>query len=462
MVFFINRLGILFLIICSLLLTTATSEAGKDRNETIRVGVTLDFGGPFGISEEGIIKGLHAYFDHFNKSGGAHGRPVKLFVYDNLYSVKTTLSNIQRLAVEDKVHIILGPFRYLSAVTKYAHTAGGALIIPFTPFLDRPPSLNFFSLLPSYSTQAFLAVDLIEKKLKKERVSVIYEDSEYGREVRSRIAERLNQYGKNMVKDLSFPPEAADLTPHVMKLIKSKPEVVVVFGRTKATMSILKASFNKGSKFQLLVLSPLDYNLLVKHAGKAAEGVIVCSIFPDPSYKKAPGIINFRKILRVYSPGTQPDFYNLMGFTYADVVSEVLRRAESISFEGLTKAFESLKRYDTGIIPQISFGREDRQAYKGAYFSAVEGLKWLTFHKAKLCEVYIRIESVPPWADVLEETYWGNLGNTGKEGFFKKDVCWPPRTYSIKVRKGSKAKKKSFDVDEDPEWIEWEVDLLTK
>jgi len=432
----------------------------RDENEPIRIGVVLDQTGAFGVVGHGILEGLNAYFAHFNKSGGAHGRPVKLIVYDNRFSVETTLSNIKRLAVIEKVPIILGPMRHLSAVIKYAHMAGDALIIPFEPFLGEPPSPNFFSLLPSYTTQAVLAVDLIMEDLKKDRISVMYRDSEYGRKVRSSVAERLGQHGKQMVADVPFPPAATDFIPNVTKLIESKTEAVIVFGTPQEAVWGLRASFNKGGRFQSLVISPFKHgNLLIKYAGRAAEGVIACSIFPDPSYEKAPGIKNFREILRKYSPGIQPNYYNLMGYTYANVLSEVIRRAKSITVGGLTKAFESLKGYDTGIIPQISFGRKDRQAYNGAYFSIIKDLKRVTFYKSSLCQVLLRIKSKPGWVDVLEETYWGHLGNTGKDGFFKKDVCWKPGTYRIKVRKAGKVKKKIFVVNEDPEFIEWTVDL---
>jgi len=461
--FVINRLSILFLIICSLFLTTDISVARSNRDKPIMIGVALDVTGRLAFAGHGILEGLNAYFAHFNKLGGVHGRPIKLVVYDNESSYKYTLSNIQRLAEVEKVHIILGPSRYLSAVSKYAHRAGDSLIIPFIPFFGKTLSPKFFSLLPSYTTQAVLAVDLIIEKLKKDRISVIYRDSEYGRKIKSTLAERLRQHGKEMVTGLSFSSRETDLSPHVMKLIESKTEAVVVFGTTEEAVLVLKASFNMDSGLQSLIISPLeDRNLLIEDGGRAAEGAIACSIFPDPSYGKAPGIKNFRKILRDYNSEIQPDSYNLMGFTYANVVSEVLRRAESITFKGLTKAFESLKSYDTGIIPQISFGKEDRQAYNGAYFSTVKGLKWVTSYETNLFEVYIRIKSVPNWADVLEETHWGNLGNTGKDGFFKKDVCWRPGTYIIKVRKGSRAKKKSFYVDKDPKWIDWTVDLLSK
>ena len=458
-----NRLNIICVIICTCLLTDGTAAARRVWARPIRIGVALDQTGPLGSAGRGILDGLNAYFAHLNVRGGVHGRPVKLRVYDNESSAEGTYSNIRRLVKADRVLIILGPSSYLSVAIQYARIANEVLIFPFRPFLSKPPSPNLFSLLPSYSTQAILAVDFLKEKLKKDRISIAYRDTKFGKGIKSTVAKRLKQYANEVLVEAPFPSGATDLSEIVARLISSRTEAVIVLGTARESASFLKASSRRGGKFQSLVILPLEYHYLLdllETAGRAAEGVIFCSIFPDTHYTEAPGIKSFREIFSEYRPGIEPDVYSLMGFTFAKVLSEGIKRAESMTFNGLTKAFESLSKYDTGIVPQINFGSQDRQAYNGAYFSVIKNFKYATFYESVLLQVLLKIKSVPRWADVLEKTHWGFLGNTGKDGFFSMDVLWKPGTYLIEVRKAGRAKKKSFVVDDDPEFIEWEANLL--
>ena len=88
-------------------------------------------------------------------------------------------------------------------------------------------------------------------------------------------------------------------------------------------------------------------------------------------------------------------------------------------------------------------------------------MSWVPFFESTLCEVLIRISSVPASVDVFEEKTWGNLGNTGESGFLRKDVLWKPGKYNIRVEKGTNNQRKSFIIDIDPYTLWWEVNLLS-
>ncbi|WP_190257780.1 ABC transporter substrate-binding protein, partial [Dactylosporangium sucinum] len=99
----------------SLLLLTATacggngdSAGGASSSEPIKVGVDLDLSGPFSIGGQGALKGIKAYFDAANKSGGIAGRQVQLITLDSAADVNRALSNVQKLINQDQVDALLG------------------------------------------------------------------------------------------------------------------------------------------------------------------------------------------------------------------------------------------------------------------------------------------------------------------------------------------------------------------
>src|ERR1700682_2087793 len=86
----------------------SASTSGSSSGGTITIGYDGDLSGPFAISGNGALKGIQAYFDAANRSGGVAGKQVKLITLDDGADANRTLANIQQLLTQDHVQAMLG------------------------------------------------------------------------------------------------------------------------------------------------------------------------------------------------------------------------------------------------------------------------------------------------------------------------------------------------------------------
>ncbi len=93
-----------------------------------------------------------------------------------------------------------------------------------------------------------------------------------------------------------------------------------------------------------------------------ADGVIVTQVTPAVDGYASVSLL-YKTALAKYFPGEAPDYTSLESFLTANVLIEGLRRAgPQLNTETLVDTLESMRDFDMGLGPRVSFGPSEHQA----------------------------------------------------------------------------------------------------
>ena len=103
-----------------------------------------------------------------------------------------------------------------------------------------------------------------------------------------------------------------------------------------------------------------------------AEGVEGLSLWPDPLLAELPGVKLYREHMARYFPKNEPNRYSLSGYFAGMLFAEGAKRAgRNLTRDGLVAALESVRGWESGILPPITIG-PDHETQKQGFWVRVE------------------------------------------------------------------------------------------
>src|SRR6266705_5307969 len=164
-----------------------------------------------------------------------------------------------------------------------------------------------------------------------------------------------------------------DVSAQIAKLQAAKPEVTFLVLTPGPAAQALKERQKIGWSDTLMVSTgPLTDETYLALAADASEGVEGLSLWPDPVRSDAPGVKLYREQMQKHFAKNEPNRYSLAGYLAGMLFAEGAKRAgRSLTREGLITAIESLKGFDTGIVPPMTIG-PDHDTQKQGFWVRVE------------------------------------------------------------------------------------------
>ncbi len=165
------------------------------------------------------------------------GAKIRVIFGDHEASPEKGLSEAERLITEEKVVALLGC--YNSSVTATASEAAERLGIPFLNPESTSPKLHtrgfkwFFRTTPHDRTFAENFFDFL-KDLKEQKgidvhtLSIVYEDTLWGADVGEAEKELAAERGYEVVADIPYEHETAEVTSEVLKLKEASADAVMM------------------------------------------------------------------------------------------------------------------------------------------------------------------------------------------------------------------------------------------
>lgn len=230
--------------------TTAPDKTSAGSDETIKIGFLAPLSGPSANTGKASLWGAEMMVDIINNksdidvmlAGDAglpnlNGAKIELVVADTKGDTETTTSEAKRL-IEAGCVAIAGQFS--SATTKTVAvvteqygvpllTAGTAVTLTdgSTPYdwLFRLAANDY-----TYVRDTFDFVKEVNEKgtTKIEKIALLSEDSEFGKNIAAVEREYAKSYGLPIAADLIFTPNSTTLSSEIMKLKESGADVVMV------------------------------------------------------------------------------------------------------------------------------------------------------------------------------------------------------------------------------------------
>lgn len=177
------------------------------------------------------LNGLNMVLEPVNAAGGVNGQQIRLVTYDSKTDPQLAANFGTRCAEDDKALIIIGGSP--SAVANSLVTVANQNRIPLYILSAASPGLTDdaqyqFRFGPKVTQDAIAVAEALAQEGVK-KVAIINNSVPFGIEGAASVIEALGEKGIAITTQQTYDITAADVTPQVINVMQSDPEVVLIY-----------------------------------------------------------------------------------------------------------------------------------------------------------------------------------------------------------------------------------------
>jgi branched-chain amino acid transport system substrate-binding protein len=335
----VRRLAVLLLALAAAPVALAGSSPGVTTT-TITIGGTVPITGPAALFGS-IGRGADAYFKYVNANGGVDGRKIKYIYLDDAYDPAKTVQLTRELVEQDHVLAVfnsagtdnaLAVRDYLNALKIPQLFVGSGAAAIGDDYKSYPWTIGY---LPSHRGEGVIYGHYIVKNIANARIGVLYENSDYGKDLTGGLRKGLAKKAGEIVTAQPYEPTDSSIDSQLAALHASGANVLVLNATPQYAILAYVALHKFGWHPQVFIasvnISPNVMDIIRASVGRDVTGALSIAFLKDPTDKvwaKDPVVALYRKILAKYAPGVKPeDVYNFYGMATAFTMVDALRHA---------------------------------------------------------------------------------------------------------------------------------------
>jgi branched-chain amino acid transport system substrate-binding protein len=329
-------------------------------DKEIKLGSWMPLTGPIAAYGVPHRVGIEAYLNMVNDRGGIKGRKFSLVVEDNAMNPQRTVAAARKLVSRDDVLAIAVPFGTAQSTAAFEYLFAEAkvpLVNPYGGAADwyTPVKENLFGALVLYENQA-RAIGRWAAKDGHKSIVVVHSAINAFENVAINVAPGAKSVRPDVAVELySTKLSTTDYGPAAVDLVKKKPDAIVFILGQPEIIAAAKELRQQGYKGALYAYAPAVANSTLELGAAAVEGLKSAS-FTVPVTSDSPAVKEYRDALAKYFPNEKPDYFSLISFALTKITVEAFRRIDGpINRNALVNALHSMRNYDTGIIPPVSY-----------------------------------------------------------------------------------------------------------
>jgi branched-chain amino acid transport system substrate-binding protein len=316
------------------------ADPGVSSDEIV-LGGTAPLSGPESAYAV-VAEGAKAYFDYVNSKGGVNGRRIKYLYLDDAYDPAQTVQQTRRLVEQERVFAIFNVVgtEHTLATRPYLNQLGvpqlfvgsGARAIA-RDSAQYPWTLGY---LPGFFAEGRFYGRHIAATRPRAKIAVLYEDSDFGRDLLAGLRSGLGGKGK-IVATQGYGVTDADVASQVAALRASKADTFMIFALPKQTIqsfiSADKLGWHPKPFVAAVSIDPFVMAIArLNTKNRSTEGAESMAFLKDASNKarwgKDPGVRLYYSIMKRFDRDGDPNAVaNIYGMAAAHTMVEALKRA---------------------------------------------------------------------------------------------------------------------------------------
>lgn len=356
--------------------TAAPDPAPGVRADTVVIGQLGPLTGPNYMFGAAVMDGADIVFNQVNEKDGIHGRRIKTVREDDQCSPQQALGAAKKLIADEKVFLVNGGGCSNAALAQrpYIEETGTPFVV-FSATNDKitvPLAKSIFRVVMRASEEGAIQARFVASIPNAKRVAIVAQRDAWGLAKYEGFMAEAKRLNLDIVADEDMSVDTPDATAQALKIVQSRPNVVVTLLFPKPTVTFLRAAHQYGlTKLPLIGhssvsdLADLNQKLGMKGALDNFFTISLTKFAPsDPDAAK------LRALFKQYYPNGELTQYAMWGMASAEVIVEALRRAgPDLTRDKFVEALEQVQGFATSVFPgTLSFSPTDHDGNKSGLF----------------------------------------------------------------------------------------------
>jgi branched-chain amino acid transport system substrate-binding protein len=280
----LKLVSILLVVVAGVLFGFSVSGA----KEPIKIGVAFGLHGLWSDWCKRNLVALEMATEEINAAGGVNGMPLTTIVYDTASKPDEATRIVRKLATDDKVMAILGPFS--TSECEVAFPVGNKLGIVMIAQASSKPGVAAANRPYAFRNKidelrlAMPAVAKWKEHYNIKKVAIVHDSKDavslaLGTVVLPGVSKKLGLEIVNDGKYVTYTTGDFDMRPQVTRLKGFEFDGIVFGGVYMDGVTFIKEARRQGLKQPMVGGNPLMHSLFPSRGGKDAEGIFTSSEF---------------------------------------------------------------------------------------------------------------------------------------------------------------------------------------
>ncbi len=382
-----------------LVLGAAASLGGAGRalaqGSEIKLGQTMPYSGPASaLSAVGKVQ--TRFFRMVNEKGGVNCRPVTLLSLDDGYNPAKAIEQTRNLVERENVVAMFASMGTAQNVAVQRYLNGRKIPQLFVyagsdRFADPENYPWTMPGLPTFSTEAVIYAEYVNRERPQGRVAVLFQNDDFGKEYLNSFRKHLEQIGSKVqvVATAGYEVTTPSIDSQIITLAASQADVFMNITTPKFTIQAIRKVSD--IKWQPLHILPITSNFVatVLQVAGLEKSIGLVSATPsksagDPEWANDPGYQEWLAFMGKYYPeGDVREQLNLAGYNMGMLMVEVLKRCGAdVTPQRILKEATSLRNVELpGYVPGITVNTSptDYRIIKQLRLQRFDGKRWVAF-----------------------------------------------------------------------------------
>ncbi len=380
-----TRRGMLGAFACGLMLLSASAQAADVRGVTkdeIIIGTITDLSGVTAVQGVNNSDAVRMAFDEVNAKGGINGRKIKYIVEDSQYTVPRAVQAMNKLLNNDNVFLTIGdggtPMNDANMPAQFAKNVPNMFPLTAARSMYEPYNRLKFGQFASYYDQMRSAVKYFAEKRGRKAFCVIYQDSDFGKDVLAGVVAQTKAMGLKVIATTAHKPTDTDFNAPVAKLHDAGCDAIMLGTIVRDTNIIIQTARKMNWNVDLVGQFASYDTAVASLPGGATDGFYCMTpalyAYPDDP---RPAVQEFAKKYKERF-GRDVNFHGEVGYTAAHVVIQALQAAgKDLTVDSFIKAMEGIKDYKDIFGSELSFGPEQHHGSTKSFLTVVKDGRWV-------------------------------------------------------------------------------------
>ncbi|WP_245610648.1 ABC transporter substrate-binding protein [Xenophilus azovorans] len=372
---------------------SAFAQASPQPRGEIKLGQTMPYSGPLSaLSAIGKVQAR--YFRMVNDGGGINGRSVTLLSLDDAYNPAKAVEQTRNLVEREGVIAMFASMGTAQnvAVQKYLNGKKIPQLFVYAGSDRFADPKNFpWTLpgLPTFSTEASVYADHVDKTKPTAKVAVLYQNDDFGKEYLAAFRKRLQEIGSKVqvVAAAGYEVTAPTIDSQIISLAASGADVFMDITSPKFTIQAIRKVSDM--PWKPLHIIPITSNFIatVLRVAGLDKSVGLVSATPsksagDPEWADDAAYREWLAFMKKYYPeGDTTEQLNLVGYSMGFLMTEVLRRCgDDLGAERILKEATSLRNVALpALVPGITVNTSptDYRIVQQLRLQRFDGARWV-------------------------------------------------------------------------------------